>query len=107
MAQANEIIAGRAGVIINGDITQLRNALDKAQMEIGKLGDSFVRVGSRMTAAGAAIVGPLALMTRNFISSGDAIDKAAKRAQVGARFFAGLALVADHAGVSAGELEIS
>ena len=70
---AGAIRMGRAFVEIGGDPSKLFRSLTQVNRRIGQLGASLRNVGTRMTAATAAMAAPVALAARQFAAFDDAI----------------------------------
>ncbi len=70
MTSAGGIRAGRAYVELTADDSKLAAGLRSAQRKLQAFGASVRSIGTQVAAAGAAILVPLALMTKRFAATG-------------------------------------
>ncbi len=81
MAGSREIRAGKAFVELSLK-DSFSKALDGAKKKLEAFGESLTKIGTAMSAMGAAIVAPLALAAQQFASMGDEVNKASQRTGV-------------------------
>ncbi len=107
MASAGGIRAGRAYVELTADDSKLAAGLRSAQRKLQAFGASVRNLGTQVAAAGAAILVPLALMTKRFAETGDALTEMAQRTGVPVQTLSELGYAAGLSGASLDDVEAS
>jgi len=107
VASAGGIRAGRAYVELTADDSKLAAGLRSAQRKLQAFGASVRSIGTQVAAAGAAILVPLALMTKRFAETGDALTEMAQRTGVPVQTLSELGYAAGLSGASLEEVEAS
>lgn len=107
MASAGGIRAGRAYVELTADDSKLAAGLRSAQRKLQAFGSSVRSIGTQVAAAGAAILAPLALMTKRFADTGDALTEMAQRTGVPVQTLSELGYAAGLSGSSLEDVEAS
>ncbi len=107
MASAGGIRAGRAYVELTADDSKLAAGLRSAQRKLQAFGSSVRNIGTQVAAAGAAILVPLALMTKRFAETGDALTEMAQRTGVPVQTLSELGYAAGLSGSSLDDVEAS
>lgn len=105
MASPQGIRAGRAFVEIFADDSQLRRALDRSAERLKTFGKTVGMIGAGITAAGAAVAGPMLAVTRGFMQAGDEMDKMATRTGIAVEQLSLLRFAAEQSGTSAQTME--
>lgn len=77
------MIAGEAFVRIGAILTPLQKGLNQAAASMEQFGAEMQAIGGRMAGAGLAVLTPLAIMTKSFSQSGDALEKLSSKTGVG------------------------
>jgi hypothetical protein len=107
VASAGGIRAGRAYVELTADDSKLAAGLRSAQRKLQAFGSSVRNIGTQVAAAGAAILAPLALMTKRFAETGDALTEMAQRTGVPVQTLSELGYAAGLSGSSLEDVEAS
>ena len=92
-------------VKIGTDISAMEAGFQKADGLIAKNAEKFRKAGKIMTGAGAAIVGSLGMMVKNFADAGDEVHKMALRTGFSTETLSELKYAADISGASLATLE--
>jgi hypothetical protein len=100
---SREIRAGRAYVEL-GVRDKLRAGLLAAQRKLQAFGSSVRRYGTVMTAAGGAILAPIAAASKLYANVGDQLEKLAARSGIGVNALSELGFAAEQSGSSLDEL---
>ena len=66
-------------VRVGADTKEMERGLKSAEARMKKFGERCTKIGRGMTVAGAAIVGALGMMIKNYVSAGDEVHKMALR----------------------------
>ncbi len=104
MAGSREIRAGKAFVELSLK-DSFSKALDGAKKKLEAFGESLTKIGTAMSAMGAAIVAPLALAAQQFASMGDEVNKASQRTGVAVEELSALKYAAEQSGASFEDLQ--
>lgn len=105
MANAGGIRAGRAYVELSADDSRLAAGLRSAQRRLQAFGASVRTMGTQVAAVGAAILAPLALATKRFAETGDALTEMAQRTGVPIQTLSELGYAAGLSGASLEDVE--
>jgi TP901 family phage tail tape measure protein len=100
MPSPGAVRAGRAFVELFLDKDPLVRGLKSAGAELQKFGASLTAVGTRMMAAGGAILAPLLGAAKTFASTGDQLDKMSARTGVAVESLSELGFAAEQSGAS-------
>jgi hypothetical protein len=110
MPSKKDIEAGRAFVrlFLKNDMRkQLSGALQSAGKTLKGWGRSTMVAGAGMTAAGTAILAPIAAAVKSFAAQGDELDKMAKRTGVAGSALAEFSFAAEQSGANLDDFEKS
>lgn len=99
------IRAGRAYVELGLDQSKFVKGLRAAEKELKALGQSIMKIGAGLTAAGGAITGVFTAAAKSFVSAGDAINDMASRTGVSAGALQALGFAAKMSGSDVESLE--
>lgn len=102
---AGAVRAGRAFVEIFADDAKLQRTLKRAGGSLKSFGQSVAMIGAGVSAAAAAVYGPMLLVTKQFIEYGDEIQKAAARTGIGIEAMSELRFAAEQSGASLAAIE--
>lgn len=109
MASKADVEAGKAFVRLylkNDFGRQLAGALNAAGAKMQSWGRSTMVAGATITAAGAAILAPIAAAVKSFAAQGDELDKMSKRTGIAGGALAELSFAAEQSGSNLGEVEV-
>jgi hypothetical protein len=98
MPPTNAIRAGRAFVELFADDSRLVRGLRRAQRKLRAFGTAVRGIGMKMAGLGAAITAPLAAASKVFASTGDDLDKMAKRTGISVEALSELGFAAEQSG---------
>lgn len=104
MTNAKGIRAGRAYVEL-GVNDRLTAGLRRAQAQLQAFGAGARQTGTRLLGVGAAITAPFVLATREFIKTGDELEKMSIRTGFTVRSLSELRFAAEQSGASIGSIE--
>lgn len=105
MGASSAIRAGRAFVELLVNDAGLKKGLDKAGKQLQKWGAAMTATGTKLMAAGAAILAPLAASSKVFATMGDQLAKASTRTGVAVEALSALAYAAEQSGTDLEGLE--
>jgi len=98
--------ACKAYVELYADRTSLTRELRQAQGQLRQWGSSISTAGAQMLAAGSALLAPLILATKQFMSTGDALDKMSSRVGASVEFLSALGHAAELGGTDIAAMEV-
>lgn len=104
-ANTGAIRAGRAYVELGLDQSKFVKGLRAAEKELKALGQSIMKIGAGLTAAGGAITGVFTAAAKSFVSAGDAINDMATRTGVSVGALQALGFAAKMSGTDVEALE--
>lgn len=107
MAGAGDIRAGRAFVEAYLDDSKLQHGLAQAQRRMQAWGASLTSMGTRVFAAGTAMLAPLLGSVASFAKAGDQLDKMAARTGASVGFLSALGHAAQIGGTNIETMETS
>jgi len=102
---AKGIEAGRAFLLLDIDEKAFNQKLAGIKRSFKNTGKNIAAIGAGIGAFGAAIVGPLALATKQFVTFGDQLNKMAARTGVGVQALSEFKFAAEQSGASLGAVE--
>jgi hypothetical protein len=105
MAGSSNIRAGAAYVELYVKNNRFVRGLNQASARLRQFGAGMMRIGARIAAAGAAIVGPILLAAKAFAKAGDTLDKMSARTGASVKFLSALGYAAELGGSSLADME--
>ena len=106
MADSSAIRAGRAFVELFADDSKLVRGLKAASTKLKAWGAGIRSLGTKVFAAGAGLLAPMLLSVRNFMSTGDALDKMSGRVGASVEFLSALSHAAQIGGTDIAAMEV-
>ncbi len=104
MANTKGIRAGRAFVELGVD-DRIAKGLQKAEQRLKAFGEGLRSLGTRVLAAGAAVLTPIVAGVKAFSESGDALEKMSRRTGVSVEALSELGFAAEQSGADLETLE--
>lgn len=105
MASGRQIRAGRAFVEFGGNDAALQRVLKRVAARISSFGRTITGIGARLTALAGAITAPFAAATGIFASTGDSLEKLARRTGFTVEALSTLGFAAQQSGSSVEALQ--
>lgn len=106
-AGSGAIRAGRAFVELFTENSQLVRGLKTGERSVEAFGKKVFAIGAGINAGGAAMMAPIVLAARHFMTAGDGLDKMASRTGMAVEDLSSLGYAAETAGVSSEGFELS
>ena len=106
MASSQAIRAGRAFVELFADDSKLVRGLKGASSKLKAWGGGIRSLGTKVFAAGAAVLTPMLVAVRQFMSTGDALDKMSSRVGASVEFLSALSHAAQIGGTELSAMEV-
>jgi len=98
--------AARAYVELYANRNPLTRGLSAASGQLRSWGTSISMAGAKLMAAGTALLAPLILATKQFMSAGDELDKMSQRVGASVEFLSALSYAAQLGGTDIAALEV-